>query len=155
MANGISVSIGQHSFVLAKDYITDCMWGGYGVDVLTSDAVGQGEINTATIVNTIGDSDSSEYAAKAVKNYTFPNGKVGFLPSKGELEIIIDNIYRIRSACALLGLDLFSGDAKYILSSTQATSKSVYCMQSHINTQDKIITVSKSSKHLVIPIYYI
>lgn len=155
VANGVSVSIGQHSFIIAKDCITDCIWGGSGIDILTSDAVGQGEINTATIVNTIGDNDSGEYAAKAVKNYTFPNGKVGFLPSKGELEIIIDNIYRIRTACNLLGLDLFTGDIKYILSSTQESLNSAYCMQSSINFSNEITTVSKNSKCLVIPIYYI
>lgn len=155
VANGVSVSIGQHSFVIAKDSVNNSTWGGYGSDILTSSEIGQGENNNNTIISNLGDNDNVAYAAKLAKEYTFPNGQLGFLPSKNEMEIILDNLVRIINAFNLLGITIVNTGDNWV-SSTQESSNYVYCIKfsTYIDFH-KITTVSKNTECVIRPISYI
>lgn len=108
-ANGVALVSEQCAFVVAKDKISDKLaWssntkGSIAGILTTSDkpsARGDfaGEANTALMLAT----DTSG-AAYRCANFTFPNGKKGYLPSLGEWYLVKQNSSQIISLMSLIG----------------------------------------------------
>lgn len=117
--NGVAVITSEHSFVMAVDRLPDTYaFGGYymsslsGVTYIDSEASAaidyNGELNTTKVINALeGKTDSSGIqgspAASAARNFVFPNGKIGYLGSAGEWQIIKDNQSKIKTIFTNLG----------------------------------------------------
>lgn len=124
-SNGVAVVVSD-AFVIAKENISGGpKWGGSGTTVMgivtsksLSDALldYDGEGNTQKIIEQLSGTGSVT-AAEACANYTFPNGKKGYLPAYGEWNIAKNNKAAIDSVMALIGGVAIS--PKYYLSSTQ------------------------------------
>lgn len=154
LANGVCLSIGENSFVISKNSFENYKWGGYGTDILTEDSVGKGKDNTDLIISTLDENNGEEYAAKIAKSYIFPNGNVGFLPSKNEIELIINNKDKIAEAFNLLGIDFLVAQ-EYWLSSSQSSINYVYCMNVQYYGTIKLTTISKNTPCKIRPISYL
>lgn len=128
-ANGVAVIAKEASFVIAKEDIDEYprMWiFDYnpklidGILVSTDESVAitdfAGKQNTELMLQL-----DTAGAAYCCANYTFPNGKKGYLPALGEFEVASRNYPAIRKALNLIGGTLFRG-ANYYWSSTQATA---------------------------------
>lgn len=108
--NGIAVVTENCSFVLAVASVfvqTDFSNLNVSIDGVTSanstnDAMldFDGERQTTTIINKLGD---SALAANAARDYIFPNGKKGYLGAAGEWKAVIDNAAKVNSALGLFG----------------------------------------------------
>lgn len=109
--NGIAVITEDCRFVMALNdaHTTYCEWGSMNTEVSNitttkSESVAQtdydGEAQTTTILNTLGNSSSTSDAPAAYycRAYTFPNGKKGYLGAAGEWDTALDNKKAIDSA---------------------------------------------------------
>lgn len=130
--NGVAVITENCRFVMALEdaYYSLCQWGGYrtlvdGITTATSESTAKtdydGEAQTTTILDTLGNSSSTNAAPAAYycRAYTFPNGKKGYLGAAGEWQAALDNITAIKSA-----LSNFEGAEirEYYWTSTQYNS---------------------------------
>lgn len=106
-SNGVAVIHSKCSFVVAKSYISTKAWMSpssliEGVITSSDSAIAltdyDGVGNTAKIVAV-----STSGAANSCSEFTFPNGKKGYLPSLGELKVANGNIAEINSAMSLIG----------------------------------------------------
>ncbi len=104
-------SDGWRYLEVAPNEIGPCMFGFYREDgttnaiVGTSEAIGKGKENTKKLVAVMkdaayttskGSGTTSEYAAKKCEDYTLNGYDEWFLPSREELEMIRNNLYRER-----------------------------------------------------------
>lgn len=131
-ANGIAVITSNCRFVIAlKDaYSSYCEWGSYGTQVTgivttTSSSTAKtdynGEANTTTILNQLGNSSSTSDAPAAYycRSYKFPNGATGYMGAAGEWQAALDNKAKIASALSKCGGTSMSS---YYWTSTQYSS---------------------------------
>lgn len=114
--NGIAVITSNCRFVmaLADAHTTSCQWGSYntqvgGITTTTDESTAKtdydGEAQTTTILNELGNSSSTADAPAAYycRAYTFPNGKKGYLGAAGEWQAVLDNKAAIKSALSKCG----------------------------------------------------
>lgn len=123
-ANGVAVLADEASFVIAKTVIGRFSWSSNTNSIIegvttavTVELAKQdfnGQANTALIPGG---------AAEACKTYIFPNGKAGYLPSFGELDIVYKNKANVVRALSLIGA---SGLSTYLWSSTQKDASSAW-----------------------------
>lgn len=92
---------------LADAYSTYCRWSGYDTTVsgITTTAIKgtaqgdyDGEAQTTTILNTLGNNSSDAPAAYYCRAYTFPDGSTGYMGAAGEWQAALDNKSAIASA---------------------------------------------------------
>lgn len=132
-ANGVAVVRPiSSSFVIAKANGPYLAWGGYSTtitDIVTSTSLStavldnDGAGNTSKIIEQLaGVTDSKGVtgapAAEYCKNYTFPNGKTGYLGALGEWQAVYNNKTKVNSAMSLIGGTSFN-TSSYYWSSTQ------------------------------------
>lgn len=108
-ANGVAVLSSKSRFVIHKKQMS-CVWStsksftGEGVTQTTSSDIAKtdyaGEANTDAILT-----DEATVAAHRCANTLFPNGRKGYLPSMGELDLVHFYKYEIDNAMALIGGD--------------------------------------------------
>lgn len=151
MAIGIAVKTANCSFVIAPIEQTGIFWGSSilinNCTVTTEKSVAikdyKGEANTNAIMSTIG--TISNFAAKYCRNYTFKNGKKGYLPALGELYEAYLNKSEV-DACMLLigGAALADSSIKNYRkwSSTQNTAERAWALYWN---EDKILDNSKGN----------
>lgn len=135
-ANGVAVVRPiSSSFVIAKANGPYLAWGGYdttitGIVTSTSKSTAvldnDGAGNTPKIIEQLaGVTDSQGVtgapAAEYCKNYTFPNGKTGYLGALGEWQAAYNNKTKVNSAMSLIGGTSFN-TSSYYWSSTQYSS---------------------------------
>jgi hypothetical protein len=138
-AVGVAVKTATCSFVIAPVEQTAIQWGGYGTlisgcttapDLATAKKDYKGEQNTDAIIAQLG--TSIEYAVKYCRNYTFKNGKKGYLPTLGELNEAYQNKSEVDACMSLIGgkaLDNSSTPSNYRKwSSTQYDSNYAWCL---------------------------
>ena len=124
-ANGVAVSAEECAFVIAKEAAVSKSWSTdsknivNGIVATNSEAVALtdylGEHNTTLMTAT-----DTKYAGYYCANYTFPNGKKGYLAALGEWKIVCQNITDIDASFVLLGCGAISD--KFFWSSTQYSS---------------------------------
>lgn len=115
-ANGVAVLSSFASFVMAKQGISATLYfGGFNMDTpgaklyTTGEAVldFDGEKNTDAIISAYsGKPDGYTIGAPIAERcvaYTFPNGKKGYLPSVGEVNVAYQNKSAIDAALVLIG----------------------------------------------------
>lgn len=117
-ANGVAVVRPlSGSFVISKEQSsTQLAWGGYNktiTDIVTSSSSStavldnDGAGNTPKIIEQCSGYTSSGItgapAAEYCANYTFPNGKTGYLGTLGEWKAAYDNKTKVNSAMTLIG----------------------------------------------------
>ena len=136
-ANGVAVCTEHCSFVIALEhaYSISCMWGGYGItvsgittteDLSVAKTDYDGEAQTTSIVSQLGSGSSDIYAAKYCREYTFPNGDVGYLGAAGEWQAALDNKNAIASALNKCGGEIMSD---YYWTSTQYSHQDSWYMR--------------------------
>ena len=118
--NGIAVVDEKCSLVLMQLPGSECQWSKNGqliegIYTNASQAKSDfgGKLNTQKIVEQIG--DGYYYAAKSCYDYVFPNGKRGYLPACGEMDVIFSHKDEINAAIKVIGGNYLSG--KYWTSS--------------------------------------
>lgn len=109
-ANGIAVLTDECRFVMALQYAkTSVGWGGYSVyvnEITTVDTESKakkdydGEIQTTAILNQINDTTNAAYYCR---EFTFPNGKKGYLGAAGEWWAVLNNKDAIKTALTKCG----------------------------------------------------
>ena len=115
--NGIAVITDKTRFVISKDgnstlaITTDDFAGAKYKQYLTSFTTStdakkdyKGEDNTNNMIKVLSDTGK---AAGFCKNFTFPNGKKGFLPSLGQMNAAYNNKNAVDAALAKIGGDAF------------------------------------------------
>lgn len=119
-ANGVAVVRPiSGNFVIAKtDLSSELAWGGYSktiTDIVTSSSSStaildnDGSGNTPKIIEQCSGYTDPSYnitgapAAEGCANYTFPNGKTGYLGASGEWKAAYDNKTKVNSAMSLIG----------------------------------------------------
>ena len=109
-AVGVAVKTAKCSFVIAPVEQTAIQWGGYGTlisgctnaaDLATAKKDYKGKQNTDAIITQLG--ASTQYAAIYCRNYTFKNGKKGYLPALGELYEAYLNKSEVDACMSLIG----------------------------------------------------
>lgn len=150
-ANGVAVISDNARFVIAKTRFTTIKWSTEasaveGV-VLTNDkntalADYSGATNTELIATIY-----AEGAANTCKNFTFPNGAKGYLPSLGELSVIYSRKTDITTAMQLIGGATW--DTKMYWSSTQYSVSDAWGM--YMNTGSSSYG-SKTYSRTVLPL---
>lgn len=118
-AVGIAVKTSKCSFVIAPEEQTSIQWGGHGTLIngctTTTNTESTkidyiGKQNTDAIIAKLGTSE--QYAANYCQNYTFKNGKVGYLPAVGELFEAYQNKSEVDACMSLIGgKALYEGNA--------------------------------------------
>lgn len=112
--NGIAVITSNCRFVMALEdaYNSNCQWGNSDTEVsgitTTTDVSAaladyDGEAQTTTILNQLGNSSTAAPAAYYCRAYTFPNGKKGYLGAAGEWETVLNNFNAIVSTLVKCG----------------------------------------------------
>ena len=116
--NSVAVITDTHSFGIAGYHSTYCDFSPnksssvvsytgfpYGRTVYSSVSEAytdmDGEGNTALILESQG--QGTKYAAQICDNYTFANGKNGYLMAAGEYKMIVDNLTAINNAMSKVG----------------------------------------------------
>lgn len=116
-ANGVAVLTNKCKFVIATEHHSGKMYYGgdwiqiAGVTTTSDISVAKtdydGEVQTTKIINALtGVNDgyvTGAPPAEYCRNYTFPNGKKGYMGAAGEWQAAIDNIDAINSAMSLIG----------------------------------------------------
>ena len=103
--NGIAIITENHSFVMAPKYITGTQYpfGGTsdveGVTTTTDITVAQNDFNGYENTQIL--AANSSKSANLAKDYIFPNGKNGYLPSAGEAQIVLDNLSEVMRAATI------------------------------------------------------
>ena len=128
-AVGVSVRTENSAFVIAPTYNSATkQWGGYGTTisgiVTSSDSTTAkkdyaGETNTDKIIAQLGTGNAP--AAEYCRNYTFKNGKKGYLWSLGEAQDAYNNKAAIDAAMRKIGGTDITKD-NYLWTSTQYSS---------------------------------
>ena len=129
-AVGVYVGTENSKFVIAPTYeeIMKYEWGGYGTtisgivtsnDSVTAKKDYAGESNTDKIIAQLGKGDAP--AAEYCRNYTFKNGKKGYLWSLGEAQNAYNNKAAIDAAMSKIGGNAIPTD-NYHWVSTQFSS---------------------------------
>lgn len=131
-ANGVAVVCASTSFIISKKSLGKMAWSTSLFDVtdIVSSSVSSiafldfdGEGNTAKIISQGIELGITTPAATACADYTFANGKKGYLGACGQWKIIKDNMSIIKTAINLIGGN--SVDAWY-WSSTEYSSGAVW-----------------------------
>lgn len=128
--NGVAVVSSNCEFVMALEdaHSYTCQWGGYGsevsgitttTDVSIAKTDYDGEAQTTTILDVLGNNSSNAPAAYYCRAYTFPNGKKGYMGAGGEWQAVFDNKTAIDSALTKCGGISMEG---YYWTSTQYNS---------------------------------
>lgn len=126
-ANGVAVVTSSRSFVIAlSERALPVYSSGYSSNMkLTvfsseSTAIGNytGQSNTAAMVSAYGNTTAT--AAGYCNNFTFPNGKKGYLGSAGEWQIAYNNKAEIQACLSKVGGSAIAND--YHWSSTRAAN---------------------------------
>ena len=124
-ANGVAVGNGVVKFVVAKTYGSNLKWSSdtsnaiEGI-MLTDDST-IAKTDYAGVMNTMRMPRLDENnAASYCLNYVFPNGKNGYLPSAGEMNVANGYSTSIDNAMSLIGGIKYSG--KYYWTSTQVSA---------------------------------
>lgn len=123
-ANGVAVLTEQTMFVIAKQNIKSNVWSydysnvmeGVSTFSSKSDAIKDMAGYDNTLHITMGG------AASDCKDYNFPNGKKGYLPSLGEMQIMFSYEQEVNAAMSLIGGDKIIDNDTY-WSSTQNSAK--------------------------------
>lgn len=147
-ANGVAVISDAARFVIGTTTLsTKAMWSSdsatvlEGVMLTTDQATAltdmAGRANTETILK----SDTSG-AAYMCANYTFPNGKTGYLPGLGEWNVATGHAEAINQAMSAIGATMET--QQYYWSSTQYSNKKAWKMGW---TRLETATGDKSSKY--------
>lgn len=109
-ASGVAVKTYNCSFVIAPVEQTSIQWGGHGTLINgcttttnsnTAKTDYKGKQNTDAIVSQLGTSET--YAARYCKEYVFPHGVRGYLPSSGELYEAYQNKSEVDACMSLIG----------------------------------------------------
>lgn len=136
-AVGVAVLSDNCKFVIAPEQNSDKpMWskgGAYDsvsgvtttMDTSTAKADYKGVQNSAAIVSKYG--NSTDYAAGWCQNYTFKNGKKGYLGSCGEWQEVHNNKSEIDACISLIGGTAIATDY-YHWTSTQGSSNSAWLL---------------------------
>lgn len=151
-ANGVAVVTGEASFVISPNNIGQFAWSPReenvdGVftsdvqDVAVNDFNGYG--NTLLI-----QSKYESGAAVECANYTFRNGKKGYLPAIGEWDIVVKNYSEIKSAMTKIGGSLPSGE---VWSSTQYNNYSCWYYYRVMGSTVHIQYGRKNKTYYVLP----
>ena len=150
-ANGVAVSAEECAFVIAKDNVGNHMWAS-STSTLIKDALVtedettaisdyKGENNTKLMLAT--DTSGAGYSCA---NYSFPNGKKGYLPALGELKVANNNMSEINVAMAMISGTALNGT---YWSSTQ--SKETYAWAMYFGSYYGSFKYSKVNTRLVRP----
>lgn len=133
-ANGVAVLTEQTMFVIAKQNIKSNVWSydysklieGVSTFSSKSDAVKDmaGYDNTLHIASG---------AASYCMNYNFPNGKKGYLPSLGEMQIMFSYKQEVNAAMSLIGGDEIIDGIYW--SSTQSSADSAWGIEGAYSTE--------------------
>ena len=105
-ANGVAViGLPDTGIVISKEEIGYYQWGENrpSSSYIGHNLYGYGEKDTEDIINGLGDNNGVNYAAQMARNYIFPNGKTGFLPTKKECHYIVYYITEVIKALSLIG----------------------------------------------------
>jgi hypothetical protein len=81
---------------------TSIEWGGAGTDINGNDftvppeldGIGDGQANTTTIVNELGNNGGTDYAAKLADDLVHNGYSDWFLPSRDELDLMYENLHQ-------------------------------------------------------------
>lgn len=153
--NGFLFKKGDHKVLCASTKFYSIDWGYYGamsgVPALSLEEAKQdfnGVQNTETMVSR---SDYSEDgAAKVCKNYQFPNGKYGYLPACGELNVMANYITEYKSL-----YNLVNGTSTGGMSIWSSTQYDYYPSMAYVLNVAKgnegINTGSKGSSYEAVP----
>ena len=108
-ANGVAVVASECAFVIAKnDVSSSTYWASDtstlidGVITAVDKAAAQADFSGAENTALITSLDTSK-AAYLCANFTFPNGKKGYLPASGELWVANNHKTEIKAALSLIG----------------------------------------------------
>lgn len=147
-AVGVLVSTENSKFVIAPTVDNETrQWGGYGTTisgiVTSSDSTTAkkdyaGETNTDKIIAQLGTGNAP--AAEYCRNYTFKNGKKGYLWSLGEAQDAYNNKAAIDAAMRKIGGTAITTD-NYIWTSTQYSGSSawrLYCNIGDVSNGSKV-----------------
>ncbi len=123
--NGIAVISDNCNFVMALSCQINKSWGPYSVipNIATTQEISEavldykGQHNTRQIISEIA-SSQTDYSAQYCSNFTFPNGKKGYLGAAGEWQAVFDNLDKITELLDLCGGDYTDYESAW--SSTQA-----------------------------------
>lgn len=139
-AVGVAVSDGDHSFVIHPTAERPSEWSRNetvavsGVVTTTDQAIAEadfaGEANTAAILAAV-EAGTIEYApaAQYAAGITFANGRNGYLPSAGELNLINENISDINTLLTVIdGQTLTTMYTKGYAASTQFDEEKHWCL---------------------------
>ena len=134
-AVGVLVSTENSKFVISPTGGAEEQWGGFGTTisgiVTTTDTTKAkkdyaGEANTDKIIAKLGTGNAP--AAEYCRNYTFKNGKKGYLWSFGEAQDAYNNKAAINAAMRKIGGTAIATD-DYIWTSTQYNSEIAWIMR--------------------------
>ena len=134
-AVGVYVGTENSKFVIAPTSHTTRMWGGYntaisGVVTTSDTSVAKkdyaGEANTDKIIAQLGEEDAP--AAAYCRNYTFKNGKKGYLWSLGEVFDVFNNKTAIADAMNKIGGAYINTNTDH-WTSTQNSAMSAWAVQ--------------------------
>jgi hypothetical protein len=117
----VAVVTDSVSFVISKDLYSNVKWYPSGrtvsnATVAKTESQALLDINGYSNTEKIVSQDTSGMVYRCA-NYTFPNGKKGYLPALGELKIMCDHIDDVCSTMEIIGGSPFT--ATYMFSSTQ------------------------------------
>lgn len=155
-ANGVAVGNGTVKFVIAKENAStaNMMWSSSkywysAIDgAVIADNLGAAKNDYAGVSNTAAISTvDSESAAAACQNYTFPNGKSGYLPAAGEWSVVDKYRNLIISAFAIIGGTSFTEYTSY-WSSTQSSGSKAWKWDNK-TISSGYLNYEKTSKSLV------
>lgn len=138
-ANGVAVLTEQTMFVIAKQNITSKVWSNDSSKVIEgvstfssrSDAIKDmaGYDNTLHMVSV----DGAGGAAPYCRSYNFPDGKKGYLPSLGEMQIMFSYKQEVNAAMSLIGGDEIIDDVYW--SSTQSSASYAWGIKGAFSTE--------------------
>lgn len=141
-ANGVAVIASECAFVIAKSDIGASAWSSNTSNMV--DGVMQTVDKPVAVTDYAGYSNTqlmlatdSSGAGYSCANYTFPNGKKGYLPALGEWNIARNNRSAIDAAMGVIGTTI---QDKYYWSSTQYSSGRawrLYWTGTYIEKDDK------------------
>lgn len=158
-ANGIAIETDSGSIILAKK-VFNGPWGPEGELPVTNREFGTGEANTDAIINAIGDNGGVTYAAKTARDYTFPDGTKGFLPSIDELKLIQPITKLVNSLLSTIGGDQIniSNYWSFLQSSTNENYLSdgkYYILAVDPSDETRITNIPRSSDNSFVVIKYL
>lgn len=148
--NGIAVISDNCNFVMALSNQVRKIWGPQSIipNIVITQRITEavldykGQHNTRQIISEMA-SSQTDYSAQYCSNFTFPNGKKGYLGAAGEWQTVLDNKAAITSALSKCGGLALSG---YYWTSTQYSSNSSWYMSWHYGS---LLNANRVSDHYV------